>query len=105
MSNYPEGVTDKTIDDHFGGGRDDWPYLLECDHSSELDALYERLDGEGIEDPESDPAFLALLHSPTQFDDKTAEVRSWATTWGAECEWICPVCGHVNSDTVDKGDM
>ena len=37
MSNLPESVTEHTIDQHYGGSRDDWPGTLTCDHESAKD--------------------------------------------------------------------
>lgn len=98
-SNLPPGVTDAMIEDHFGDARDDWPFLLECDHAEAIDALCEERD--------CDPADVHDFDGkPTTFkDDETEELASWSETWGASVRWKCPVCHEEHEEEVDKDDF
>lgn len=99
MNNYPDGVTDADIDAHFGGARDDWPFVLECDHERKAEELADErgIDTEEVHDFDGKPTMFK--------DNEVDELSSWATGWGAQCEWKCPVCGQVNEEEVDADDF
>lgn len=85
--------------------RDDWPFSLECTHVTKLEELWDQLEALGIDYPDKDPRYVSLENSPQNFDDTTAEVTSWTTGWGAECEWVCPSCGGRNTEELTKEDF
>lgn len=99
MSNYPPGVSDVDIDRHFGGDRDDWPFSLECDHESAIEALAEErsVDMDDVHDFDGKPVSFK--------DDETEELSSWSESWGASVRWKCPVCHAEHQEEVDKSEF
>lgn len=98
-NNLPPGVTDAMIEAHFGGGRDDWPFALECSHQSAIDSL---ADARGV-----NPSEVHDFDGKTTLfrDSEVKELSSWEVAGGGECEWRCPICDAVNTDAFDQDDF
>lgn len=96
---YPPGVTDADIDRQFGGGRDDWPYGLICEHEDAIESLAaeREVDSADVHDFDGKPTYFK--------DDEVEDLSSFSESWGATCTWTCPVCHQENHEEFDKSDF